>query len=229
MLPEVGGQRFRLHPVNARAAFVLPYPRERLPQVCGCKHPLHQSARSRASGVACRRRLFPAPQRLRGFTPGPLRPLQLPGHLGPFPAEIHGRLALPSVRPFPRPVLWPLLTSRSASPRRPFSRKARPPQVRPQSLPRTTAGSTPSPLTAGASRSFARSPAVGASYPVPVRRPAPLAPRFLQTPVARMPLRFAHVGGSPPSGTPTRNDAPMLGAQTIKAVLFARPFDFCNS
>ena len=49
-----------------------------------------------------------------------------------FAFEVHGRLALPFLRPFPAsPVLRPLLTSRSAFRRRPFRREARPPQVRP--------------------------------------------------------------------------------------------------
>jgi len=63
----------------------------------------------------------------------------LPGHLAPGASETHGRLALPSVRPFtPRcdaKLLRPRLTSRSASRRRPFRRKARSPQVRARAFP----------------------------------------------------------------------------------------------
>ena len=96
------------------------------------------------------------------------------GLLTPGPSETHGRLALPSVRPFtsskasgpsglsPWPassrLLRPLLTSRSASRRRPFRREARSPQVRPMTFTALPPDLRRCPLVATASRSIARSP-----------------------------------------------------------------------
>lgn len=82
-------------------------------------------------------------------------------------------------------ILWPLLTSRSPAFRRgrPFRRQARSPQVRTSAFGARPPDLRRLPLVAGASRSCARSPRKAPPpYPVPVRRPAPLAPRFLQTP-----------------------------------------------
>ncbi len=115
----------------------------------------------------------------------------------------------PSLHPVSRAssLLRPLLTSRSASRRRPFRHKARSPQVRRAPLHRTTAGSTP--LRLG-HESFAVSGPLAllgsALYPVPVRRLAVYAPRFLPTvghPSA-VALRFTRrdqlVAGLPPAG-----------------------------
>jgi hypothetical protein len=89
----------------------------------------------------------------------------LRGLLVPGPCEIHGWSALPSVRSFPSvktsgfsvtspslpaspPVLRPLLTSRSASRRHPFRRKARSPQVRMVVFPAQSPDLRHSPLVA---------------------------------------------------------------------------------
>jgi hypothetical protein len=98
----------------------------------------------------------------------------LRGLLAPGPSEAHDRLALPSVRPFASPktsdlpglapwpasapLLRPLLTSRSASRRCPFRRKARSPQVRTTPFPAQSPDLRRFPLVARASRSIARSP-----------------------------------------------------------------------
>ncbi len=93
-----------------------------------------QVARSRALGLARRRRRFVAPLPSRGFTPTRKRELQLPGHLRPGASETHGFVALLSVRPF---AAREATTTTSAdfslrlyAARRPFRRKARSPQVR---------------------------------------------------------------------------------------------------
>jgi hypothetical protein len=103
VLAQIPGQLLHRHPVQAGTALVLPHPLQRGPKVGGLHDPLHQPARSRASGLARRRRLFLAPLRSRGFTPAPQRELQLPGHLRLFAFEAHERLALLSVQPFAAP------------------------------------------------------------------------------------------------------------------------------
>jgi hypothetical protein len=76
---------------------------------------------------------------------GPLRRQRLP-RVGGCPARLRG------------PLLRPLLTSRSASQRRPFRREARSPQVRVLTFTAPWPGLRPSPLVARASRTLARSP-----------------------------------------------------------------------
>ena len=120
----------------------------------------------------CRRRRFAAPLCSRGFTPTLERQLQLPRLLARGVVEIHGRLALLSVRPFAPseasevrahparlrgPLLRPLLTSRSASWRRPFRREARSPQVRVVAFAALSPDLRRLPLVARTSRIRARS------------------------------------------------------------------------
>ena len=77
---------------------------------------------------------------------------------------LHVRATRPSalllVRPFApcRRLLWPLLTSRSVSPRRPFRRKARSPQVRTHSFAAQPPDLRRFALITRASRFIARSP-----------------------------------------------------------------------
>ena len=90
------------------------------------------------------------------------------------------------------PVLWPLLTSRSAHQRRPFRREARSPQVR-----TSTFGARPpdlrrSPLVAGASRLCARSPRSASPHIRFLFVGPPLLLRASSRhSLAVMPLRFA--------------------------------------
>ena len=83
---------------------------------------------------------------------------------------LHVRATRPSalllVRPFApcRRLLWPLLTSRSVSPRRPFRRKARSPQVRTHSFAAQPPDLRRFALITRASRLLARSPCSAAPY-----------------------------------------------------------------
>lgn len=103
------------------------------------------------------------------------------GLLAPFSAETHGRFALPSVRSFPSvkasssaaaslplpaspTVLLPLLTSRSASRRRPFRRKARSPPVRVSTFLAQPPDLRRHALVVRASRSQARLPCLAAPH-----------------------------------------------------------------
>ena len=163
-----------------------------------------------------------------GFTPCLQRQLQLPGRLVPSPSEIHGRsLSLlfgPSLPASARvghrgQLLRPLLTSRSASRRRPLGRKARSPQVRVMDLPDTTAGFTRPPFGRG---SFAvacpLAPGVLASYPVPVRQRVGSLPASFSAVLAADALRFA-LGSLQPAPPEDLHllAMPMLGAQTEPA------------
>jgi hypothetical protein len=131
----------------------------------------------------------------------------LRGLLVPGSSETHGWFALPSVRPFAAcrhpgaganlapagaaPLLWPLLTSRSASwRRRPFRREARPPQVRMVMFPAQPPDLRRSPLVArvrghpsaspGSRRLLSVAPPLLLERVLPVRRLAVSAPRFFQ-------------------------------------------------
>jgi len=154
--------------------------------------------------VMARTRSFMAVMTLgatRCFTvpPGPsgLHPSSLaaaPSHRssGPFAFVAHVRFALLTVRPFAPPLLRSLLTSRPVSPRRPFSRKARSPQVRTQPFP----ARPPDLCRLGLDHeSFAvigplALPGV-ASYPVSVRRPAASLHASFTRSVALAQSRFA--------------------------------------
>ena len=88
------------HPVDAGTALVLLHSRVRRLGVVATDHLFHEAVRSRAFVSTRRRRRFAASLCSRGCTPTPQREPQLPGLLAPFVFEAHGRLALPSVRPF---------------------------------------------------------------------------------------------------------------------------------
>jgi len=77
-----------------------------------------------------------------------------------LPFSSTSRLTLLLVRPFApyRQLLWPLLTSRSVSPRRPFRHKARSPRVRTHSFTAQPPGLRRFALATRASRLLARSP-----------------------------------------------------------------------
>ena len=158
-----------------------------LPRSTTC---LHAGGRSPSVRLRSPPARFAAPLGPRGFTPASERELQLlPGHLAPGVFEAHGRLALPSVRPFARSrLLWPRLTSRSAPRRRPFRRKARSPQVRPSAFPARPPDLRRLALGRGASRSLARSPwstppRIRFLFVGPrVRSPLPSAPPSRATP-----------------------------------------------
>lgn len=148
----------------------------------------------------------------------------MPGHLAPGASETHGRLALPSVRPFaPRcdaVLLRPRLTSRSASRRRPFRREARPPQVRAPAFPAQPPDLRRPPLVARASRLLARSP-WEASPRIRflfvgwrLRSPLPSAPasrqralRFARGPCDQVPRRTCTSWSVPMLGAPKKSGA----------------------
>ena len=124
------------------------------------------------------------------------------------------RLTLLLVQPFTpcRRLLWLLLTSRSALPRRPFRHEARSPRVRNTLLRRTTAGFTPLRLGHKSFAAFGPLALLGsASYPILVHRLTVYAPRFLST-VARpsaVALHFVRCGQltgglAPPGVRPCR-------------------------
>ena len=94
-------------------------------------------------------------------------------------------------------VLRPLLTSRSASRRRPFRRKARSPQVRPSAFRARPPDLRRSPSVAGASRPFARSPRSATPH-IRFLFVGPLLSLRASSghPLAELPLRFAQVGAT---------------------------------
>src|SRR3989339_333514 len=104
-----------------------------------------------------RRQRYDASLTIRGFTPIYQRELQLLGLLPLGVSKAHVR-SLSFCLALPRWVLWPLLTSRSASQRCPFRRKARPPQVRNHAFRPQPPNLRRRPLVAGVSQSVACSP-----------------------------------------------------------------------
>ena len=137
-------------------------------------------------------RCFTVPPGPSGLHPSSLAAAPSHRSSGPFAFVAHVRFALLTVRPFAPPLLRSLLTSRSVSPRRPFSRKARSPQVRTQSFPARPPDLRRLELD---HESFAVTcplalPGV-ASYPVSVRRPAASLHASFTRSVALAQSRFA--------------------------------------
>jgi hypothetical protein len=152
------------------------------------------------------------------------REFQLPGLLARGVFETHDRCALLSVRPFTPsetsevrahparlrgPLLRPRLTSRSARlRRRPFRRKARPPQVRVVAFAARSPRLRRPPLVARASRSLARSPWLAAPctrflFVDPQRFCSPLLSASASRPAPCGSLRVPatkHPGGLAPPG-----------------------------
>ncbi len=96
------------------------------------------------------------------------------------------------VRPFVLPLLRPLLTSRSVSPRRPFSHEARSPRVRTHSVPAQPPDLRRLSLDHESFAVFGLLALLGtAFYPVLVHRLAGFAPRFPPRSVTLTQLRFA--------------------------------------
>ena len=129
--------------------------------------------------MACRHGFITSRPRT-GFTCLRFGSPRSPGLLMPCRVECHSRQTLLPVRPFAPPVsrasslLRPRLTSRAASRRRPFRRKARSPQVRYAPLHRTTAGSTPPRLGHESFAVIGPLALLGSAlYPVPAIRPIP--------------------------------------------------------
>jgi len=217
------------HPVDPGSTFVSPNSLQRGEQIGPLNHELHLHVRSQICPSIRRRRRFLAGRRKRGFTSPTHAEPRLREHLRQFVVETHGDLILLLVRSFdavhsatqgPRRLLRPLLTSRSATPRRPFRRKARSPEVRTTHFAARSPDLRLRPLVAGTSRSLGRSSrSSGASYPVLVHRPAAsLHASF--TPASRSDaLRFASIGLRPPlGGTPTPCVSPMFGAPEVPAL-----------
>ena len=131
-------------------------------KVRAAQDPLHQRARSRASGFARRRRHFLAPRCLRGLHPRP--------PAGAPVARTSEAIALPRLTavslfsPFgPSPPCAATTASADFSlpglqPRRPFRRKARSPQIRTLTFPARPPDLRRLSLVTRASRSLARSP-----------------------------------------------------------------------
>src|SRR5690606_1564039 len=122
----------------------------------------HQAARARALGPSLRPEGFSTPVRPASFTDVLVRQLELSSRLlEPCPPEIHGRFALPPVRPFPARAGTTASADSSLRqlPRRgPFRPEARSPQIRTSAVPAQPPDLRRLPLVTGASRSYARSP-----------------------------------------------------------------------